>query len=278
MLSPVPKNTTKQAVQKNAQKPRRTPVKRGLPENTVEALALPHIGIDEAGRGCLAGPVVAAAVLFPSGHDFENNLPGLGDSKTLRENIRKSLANLVAEQAECYGIGLSWQEEIDKVNILNATFRAMTRAVLALSARYQSIHGSACAVPPLIIDGNKVIPFAEWNACSSGISPSSLAWEQFFPCSLTVLPLRFPDLPRQYAVVSGDALVPAISAASVLAKTVRDGLMERLDEFYPGYSLAVHKGYGTRDHLAAITMKGPCALHRKTFRGVRVEEIQARLF
>jgi len=210
----------------------------------------PHIGIDEAGRGCLAGPVVAAAVYFPEHFDFAAQLPGLTDSKKLGADKRGTLSGLVEQYALAYGLGFSWQEEIDNINILQATFRAMSRAVIALAEKLPATGGASLPplLPPLLIDGNKTIP--EEN----------------------LLPALILPLPGQYAVVDGDALIPSISAASVLAKTVRDGIMERLDALYPGYGLAQHKGYGTKEHLAALCAKGPCVLHRKTFRGVRLEE------
>jgi len=214
----------------------------------------PHIGIDEAGRGCLAGPVVAAAVYFPEHFDFSAHLRGLTDSKKLDADARKRLAGLVADEALAYGVGLAWQGEIDSINILNATFRAMSRAVFALAKRLPE----SVMLPLLLIDGNKTIPGEQWQSCTSGTSAEVRAWEEY--------------LPGQRAIVGGDALVPSISAASVLAKTVRDGLMERLDALYPGYGMARHKGYGTKEHLAALAEKGPCRLHRKTFRGVRPDE------
>jgi len=235
----------------------------------------PHIGIDEAGRGCLAGPVVAAAVYFPEHFDFSARLTGLNDSKKLNEDTRNQLAALVKEQALAYGFGLIWQDEIDSINILNATFRAMSRAVFALAAK---LSGSSDGfLPPLLIDGNKTIPEKHWQNCAEGISAGTLAWEQHLPLPACLLPARALALPEQHAVVDGDALIPSISAASVLAKTIRDGLMERLDAVYPGYGLARHKGYGTKEHLAALAAKGPCPLHRMTFRGVRPEERQLSL-
>ncbi|GFK94891.1 Ribonuclease HII [Fundidesulfovibrio magnetotacticus] len=186
-------------------------------------------GVDEAGRGCLAGPVVAGAVILPASFD----LPGLTDSKKLTPARRARLEGAIKAQAAAWGLGVVWAAEIDRINILQATYRAMARAVAALRA-----------VPSgLEVDGNKTIP------------PHLLA---------------LPGLPQR-AVVGGDALIPAISAASILAKTFRDRLMEHLDRKYPGYGLAGHKGYGTADHLAALVRLGPCRLHRLTFRGVLPE-------
>ena len=205
-----------------------------------------HAGIDEAGRGCLAGPVVAAAVLFPPNFLFAALLPDLDDSKKLTSAKRDALAPCIKEHALAWGLGLSWPEEIDRINILNATFRAMSRAVRRLVAL------PPC--PSLVIDGNHTIRTEAWQAT-------------------TYLPL-----PEQCAVIDGDALVPQIAAASVLAKTFRDRLMNKLDARYPEYGFAAHKGYGTQEHRSRIKKYGPCAMHRRTFRGVRSEMEQGSLF
>lgn len=180
-------------------------------------------GVDEAGRGCLAGPVVAGAVILPEQFD----LPGLTDSKQLSPAKRDVLALAIKKQAVAWSVGLAWPKEIDQVNILKATLQAMARAV-----RQLKIHPTALA-----IDGNQTIPM---------------------------------DIPQE-AVVHGDALIPAISAASILAKTFRDRLLIHLDKRYPGYGFAEHKGYGTADHLQALLVLGPCPMHRMTFRRVKPE-------
>jgi ribonuclease HII len=187
---------------------------------------LPHgliAGVDEAGRGCLAGPVVAAACILPESYD----LPGLTDSKALSALKRQTLALAIRKQAVAWALGLAWPREIDRVNILQASLRSMERAVARLRARPVF----------LLIDGNQT--------CRSQIP--------------------------QRTVVGGDALVPAISAASILAKTWRDHLLSVLDRKYPGYGLAIHKGYGTAAHLTALRGLGPSAMHRLTFRGVRAD-------
>lgn len=177
-------------------------------------------GIDEAGRGCLAGPVVAGAVILPSEYD----LPGLTDSKKLSPRRRAVLAQAIKAQAVSWALGFSWPGEIDSINILQATLKAMARALDALHVRPQMV----------LVDGNRSFPSS--------------------------LPLK--------TVVGGDAIHPCISAASILAKTFRDDLLECMDDRYPGYGLAVHKGYGTREHLAALRALGPSPAHRKSFRGV----------
>ena len=176
--------------------------------------------MDEAGRGCLAGPVVAGAVILPPAYD----LPGLTDSKKISANTRQILEKRIKEQALAWGLGLSWPLEIDRINILQASLRAMSRAVAVL--RLEPAF--------LAVDGNREIPLAR----------------------------------PQRAVVGGDALVPAISAASILAKTFRDKLLFHLDKRYPGYGLAQHKGYGVKSHFEALRALGPCPMHRLTFKGV----------
>jgi ribonuclease HII len=195
-------------------------------------------GVDEAGRGCLAGPVVAGACILPAEYD----LPGLNDSKKLTAGKRETLYPLIRAQAVAWGLGVAWPWEIDEINILQATFRAMGRAVRAMKAEPGFLR----------IDGDKLIPHYALGR----------------------------DIPQEY-VIQGDGKVPAISAASVLAKTFRDHLMIRLAKRYPGYGLSKHMGYGTKVHVEAIQKLGPCRLHRLTFKKVRPEDkpqVQASLF
>lgn len=200
----------------------------------------PAIGIDEAGRGCLAGPVVAAAVLVPGGFSIQ----GLADSKKLTPARREKLAPQIQNRALAWGLGIIWQQRIDQINILQATFEAMSMAA-ASAARKSGLRQT-----PLLIDGNKTIP-------------------------QDVLARRWPgELPEMEAIIDGDAIVPAISAASVLAKTCRDRIMTRLGRNWPDYRFERHKGYGTAMHYVAIAKLGPCQLHRLTFRGVVNEASQ----
>ena len=197
-------------------------------------------GIDEAGRGCLAGPVVAAAVILPEGAV----IPGLADSKVLSPTRRDGLAAEIGAVALAWGLGVVWPPEIDRINILQATLKAMCHAASVLKVRPKG----------LLIDGNQTIPeplFRQRAAC-------------------------WPSSPRQKSIVDGDALVPVISAASIIAKTFRDMLMDKLDHRYPGYGFAKHKGYGSKEHFAALRELGPCPMHRKTFRGVLPERQTAR--
>jgi ribonuclease HII len=179
-------------------------------------------GVDEAGRGPLAGPVVAAAVIL----DPARPLTGLADSKKLGEKRREALAAEIRVQALAWALGRAEVEEIDRFNILQASLLAMRRAVEALepAARLALVDGSCC--PKL-------------------------------PCAAQ-------------PVVRGDARVPCISAASILAKVARDAEMIELDRRYPGYGLAAHKGYPTKAHLQALSDLGVSPVHRRSYRPVRV--------
>lgn len=177
-------------------------------------------GVDEAGRGPLAGPVVAAAVVLGA-----RPIAGLADSKKLSASRRAALE--AAIKAECrWALGMVEADEIDRLNIFAATMLAMTRAVAALGIEPDEV----------LIDGNHTP--ARWV--------SDWRW-----------PAR--------AIVGGDALEPAISAASILAKQARDALMHAADARWPAYGFARHKGYGTRDHLAALAAHGPSPIHRMSF-------------
>lgn len=182
-------------------------------------------GVDEVGRGCLFGPVVAAAVLLPPAAVPVLTKLGLTDSKKLKPRQREALVNEIHRWAIAHALGMASVAEIDRINILQASLLAMRRAVLKL--------GSAGAVPDLcLVDGNQPIP---------GLSL------------------------EQRTVVNGDGLEPAIAAASILAKVWRDHLLQRLDARYPGYGLAQNKGYGTPTHKAALSQWGPSKLHRLSF-------------
>lgn len=192
-------------------------------------------GVDEVGRGCLAGPVVACAVIF---HSVPPS--GLADSKALKPQQRAALEPQI-KQCSHFGIGVVWQKKIDSINILQATFEAMSKAIVSMHI----------APKHVLIDGNKTIP----------------------PATLTPLwKLRYSSkLPTQQAVIKGDATIASIAAASILAKTFRDRLMRHLAKRWPGYGFERHVGYGTKMHLMALRELGPCPLHRLTFRGVRPE-------
>jgi ribonuclease HII len=177
-------------------------------------------GVDEAGRGPLAGAVFAAAVVL----DPSRPVQGLADSKQLGEEVREELAGRIKECALAWAIASASVEEIDRINILRASLLAMRRAVEALGMEPEEV-------------------------CVDGLYTPQVA----FKCS---------------AIVKGDSRVPAISAASILAKTARDAEMTLLDRRYPGYGFAQHKGYCTPEHLAALKEHGPCEIHRRSFEPV----------
>jgi len=179
-------------------------------------------GIDEAGRGPLAGPVVAAAVILGRGR----GIPGLADSKVLTPVERLRLSAEIRRRALCYGVGWADPAEIDALNILHATFLAMRRAILAMPVCPQR----------LIVDGNRLPRL-------TGLGDALTA----------------------RAIIGGDASEPAISAASILAKTARDQFMDQMDTVYPQYAFAAHKGYATRRHRLLLAEHGPCPLHRRSF-------------
>ncbi|MBU3737845.1 MAG: ribonuclease HII [Rhodoferax sp.] len=176
-------------------------------------------GVDEAGRGPLAGPVVAAAIILD---DRRPVPPGLADSKKLSAKQRERLYDIICDQALCCSIAEATVDEIDRINILQATLLAMQRAIAGLRLRPAWV----------LVDGNQL-----------------------------------PRLDiRADAVVGGDAIVPAISAASILAKVHRDRWCAAVDPIYPQYGFASHKGYGTAAHVRALQAHGPCPLHRRSFR------------
>ena len=189
--------------------PEQAPLNFGVPGLTA--------GVDEAGRGPLAGPVVAAAVIL----DDLKPIAGLNDSKKLTAKRRERLFDEIRARALCFSIAQASVEEIDQLNILQATLLAMKRAVEGLRLKPQMV----------LVDGN-----------------------------------RLPALDiRAEAIVQGDALVPVISAASILAKVHRDHLCAQMHERYPLYGFDRHKGYGTAQHLAALQAHGPADCHRMTF-------------
>lgn len=179
-------------------------------------------GVDEAGRGPLAGPVVAACVIL----DPERPIDGLADSKKLSPARREKLAVLIRERALAWSVAEASVEEIDRLNIFHATLLAMRRAVETLGRRPDEV----------LVDGN-----------------------------------RCPELPMPgRAIVGGDALIPSISAASILAKTARDASMLELHALHPGYGFDRHKGYPTVVHVEALQRLGPTPHHRRSFAPVRV--------
>lgn len=193
-----------------------------MPDYTYELEALDAgytvvCGTDEAGRGPLAGPVCAAAVILPQGLVIE----GLNDSKKISEKKREKLFDIICQEAVSYGIAFASAEEIDTINILNASQLAMRRAVAMLDPKPDFV----------LVDGNIARDF-----------------------EMTAKP-----------IVKGDALSMSIAAASILAKVTRDRYCMEMDEAYPEYHFAAHKGYPTKEHMDLVRELGPCPLHRKTF-------------
>ena len=188
-------------------------------------------GVDEAGRGPLAGPVVVSAVIL----DPMKPIVGLADSKVLCENDRNELAVEIRARALAFSVVAVDVDEIDRHNIFRATMLGMQRALAAL----------ALAPVYAIVDGNQL--------------PKPM------PC-----PAR--------AVVDGDAREPSISAASIIAKTVRDRMMCELDGLHPGYGFSRHKGYSTPEHFEALARLGPCAIHRRSFAPVQARYESGDLF
>jgi ribonuclease HII len=172
-------------------------------------------GVDEVGRGPLAGAVVTAAVIL------KHPIPGLADSKKLTPKKRKLLSEQIKDEALAYAYGRAEVEEIDRLNIHHATLLAMRRAVQALPIIPNSVKVDGKFIPELAM-------FCE-------------------------------------AIIQGDSLIPEISAASILAKVLRDEEMEQFDLLYPGYGFAGHKGYGTLEHREALIRLGPCPIHRRSY-------------
>ncbi len=188
-------------------------VDKWYPPKNINYLA----GVDEVGRGPLAGDVVTAAVILPTNHSIQ----GLADSKALTAHQREALYKEIVEQALCYCVGRASVTEIDQYNILQSTMMAMRRAVLGLSVQPDFV----------AVDGNRV---PQWEYPSE-------------------------------AVVKGDGRVEVISAASIIAKVVRDREMVEFEAKFPGYGFAKNKGYGTAQHLEALKRLGATPIHRRSF-------------
>lgn len=182
-------------------------------------------GVDEAGRGPLAGPVVAAAVIL----DECRPIDGLRDSKLLPERRREELAADIKSRSLAWAVAWADASEIDRINILQATYLAMRRAILGLRIRPDLVEVDGNRLPNLVFNGEQI----DGNA-----------------------------------IIGGDAKIPAISAASIIAKVHRDGMMRKFDTVYPDYGFGQHKGYGTEAHRETIFRVGPCPQHRRSFRPV----------
>lgn len=188
------------------------------------------IGIDEVGRGCWAGPLVAGAVLLPPNFNLEDGPLGMGlqlrDSKKLSKIQREKLAKIIHEEAVAVGLGWVWPQEIDSGGITAAVKRAMQQALLAITTEYDE----------LIVDGN--INY-------------------------------FIDNPKARAVVKADDLFSSVSAASIVAKVARDNYMSEIARRHPGYGFERHVGYGTAEHITALHNLGVCEIHRRSFKPIQ---------
>lgn len=195
-------------------------------------------GIDEVGRGCIAGPVVAASVILPAEqrtHPLEGAWALINDSKKIKPTLRTQLSHFIKENALAFSISFVSERDVDEINILQATFKAARESLKTM------IQASGLTPDLILVDGNQTIPGVEI---------------------------------QQQAVVRGDARSKSIAAASLLAKVARDEWMESQEASFPGYGFAQHKGYGTKAHRDALTELGPCKLHRLTFLG---ESSQAKI-
>ena len=182
-------------------------------------------GVDEVGRGPLAGPVVAAAVILPE--DFD--IPGIDDSKKLTEKKREALFPVIEEHALAYGIGMADHTRIDEINILEATKEAMAQAIEKAAVMLKEKHGQD--IEHVLFDAMKIDA------------------------------VKYP----QSSIIKGDAKSVSIAAASVIAKVTRDRMMVELAEKYPHYAFEKNKGYGTKAHYEGLEKAGPCEIHRMSF-------------
>lgn len=185
-------------------------------------------GIDEAGRGPLAGPVVVASVVMPEGSMIE----GVNDSKKVSEKKREKLYEQIIEEAVAYGVGIIDQNEIDRINILNATKEGLTLCIKELEKNLKEKNRGIEKPEIILVDA--------------------------------LTKIDTDHIPYQ-SIIKGDAKSYSIAAASIIAKVTRDRIMRQWDEVYPEYGFAKHKGYGTAMHISAIKQYGICPLHRKTF-------------
>lgn len=211
-------------------------------------------GCDEAGRGCLAGPVFAAAVILPD--DYVNEI--LNDSKQLTEKKRYLLREQIERDALAWAVGVVTAQEIDHINILNASILAMHRALDRLSLRPEAV----------IVDGNKFKPYIPFATLSPEERTAAISQSVTATVSATSPADMISSPLPSTTIVKGDGKYLSIAAASILAKTYRDDFMKQIDEEYPAYQWKKNKGYPTKAHYAAIREHGPSPYHRLTFAGV----------
>jgi ribonuclease HII len=214
------------------------PSKKLFNISDLDQLSTPFMGIDEVGRGCIAGPVCAGVVIFNEKNLKSSDLNNYIDSKKIPEVKRKIISEQI-QKDHYFALGWATPEEIDEINIRQATLLAMSRAVVALSIKLNKIIDISKGT--LLVDGRDIIP--------------------------DLIP-KFGSL-NQRSVVSGDALVKQISAASIVAKVARDELLKTMSVDFPQYGFEKHKGYGTEVHRDAIKKYGVLNFHRKSFGGVK---------
>ncbi|SHH80268.1 ribonuclease HII [Flavobacterium defluvii] len=207
-------------------------------------------GTDEAGRGCLAGPVTAAAIILPA--DFEHEI--LNDSKQLSEKTRAHLKPIIEKHAVCFAVTHLFPDEIDEINILNASMKGMQECILKLKH-----------VPEyIIVDGNRSL--------NAKLGLKNTFGRQFTQEEITLL----KSIPNQ-SIIKGDAKYLSIAAASILAKTYRDEYMDQIHEEFPMYNWKQNKGYPTKEHREAIKKYGPTKYHRMSFR-LLPEQLELNFF
>ena len=199
-------------------------IEKGLYQKGVKSIC----GIDEAGRGPLAGPVVVASVIMPE----DSMIEGVNDSKKVSEKKREKLYEQIIEEAVAYGVGIIAQSEIDRINILNATKEGLTLCIKELEKDLKEKNRGIEKPEIILVDA--------------------------------LTKIDTDHIPYQ-SIIKGDAKSYSIAAASIIAKVTRDRIMRQWDEVYPEYGFAKHKGYGTAMHISAIKQYGICPLHRKTF-------------
>ena len=215
-------------------------------------------GIDEAGRGAWAGPVCAAALILPPDPTLLHTLDQVRDSKLMTPRSRETWAPRIRQSALAWGVGFATAQEIDCIGILPATKLAATRALASLSSSPDPLPLPPQTPPLYPLSPNPLSPVPPY--------PDYLIPNHLIPNYLITDFLLFPNLALpQTALIKGDRLSLSVAGASVLAKTARDALMRSLDDQYPGYGFARHKGYGTRLHQQSIHQLGLCEIHRKSF-------------
>lgn len=234
------------------------PARRGQLEEEGYAFGFNCIaGLDEVGRGPWAGPVAAAAVILP--RDVSH--PDIRDSKLLTSKKREEMAAWIKERAVAWGLGIVGPEEIDRINILEAS-------LLAMACAFKQLHPTPDC---LLIDGLHKIPleFLKAEDRRQKVTDNRYDMEEGDGAFIPQASCLVPGFPVQRAIKKGDRLCVSIGAASIVAKVARDEIMENYDTLYPEYGFRQNKGYGSSMHLAALNRHGPSPIHRRSFKPVR---------